>query len=314
MAGKKKAEKENKAQIRREKKAQRKEIHLEEYDDSNELNNQLLGLDLSLKIIPGDGNCLFRALGDQLDGNIHEHMLHRQDVVQFMTDNRDDFEPFVEDDISFDEHIRNLSESGTFGGNDSIVAFSRLHDLTVVIHQLNKPLWQVHSEGVNRNKELHISYHNGDHYNSVRKSDDVNGTGPGNVHLSRLHRKSSSHNVVASSNPYENDDNEESGDEKSSKTPNFEASSKQNADQRRNVDLWSQNGTGSRILGNQMIESCDRSNVPQPARKLSARQQKDLKRKQRRLEKHTVKKSPSAQDLEENVELELTTNLQTLTI
>ena len=56
---------------------------------------------------------------------------------------RDDFEPFVEDDISFDDHVSSLSEQGTFGGNDAIVAWARLHLCTVVIHQLNKPLWQV---------------------------------------------------------------------------------------------------------------------------------------------------------------------------
>ena len=59
---------------------------------------------------------------------------------------RDDFEPFVEDDISFDDHLSSLSEQGTFGGNDAIVAWARLHQCTVVIHQLNKPLWQVSFE------------------------------------------------------------------------------------------------------------------------------------------------------------------------
>ena len=61
---------------------------------------------------------------------------------------RDDFEPFVEDDISFDDHVSSLSEQGTFGGNDAIVAWARLHLCTVVIHQLNKPLWQVRPEKI----------------------------------------------------------------------------------------------------------------------------------------------------------------------
>ena len=94
---------------------------------------------------------------------------------------RDDFEPFVEDDMSFDDHLSSLSEQGTFGGNDAIVAWARLHQCTVAIHQLNKPLWQVavecdiihnatfqiHGErgGTPGGWEVHISYHNGDHYN-----------------------------------------------------------------------------------------------------------------------------------------------------
>ena len=59
---------------------------------------------------------------------------------------------------------------GTYGGNDSIVAFSRLRGVTVVIHQLNEPMWRVDGgNGGGSERELHISYHNGDHYNSVRR-------------------------------------------------------------------------------------------------------------------------------------------------
>lgn len=149
------------------------------FDDFLSLNNQLSCLGLSLKQIPGDGNCLFRALGDQLDGSAQDHMEHRASVVQYMRQHRDDFEPFVEDDISFDSHLASLADQGTFGGNDSIVAFARLHCCTVVIHQLNKPLWQIHGgrNGSPGSQEVHISYHNGDHYNSVRRIGDM-GEGP----------------------------------------------------------------------------------------------------------------------------------------
>ena len=101
-----------------------------------------------------------------------------------MRQHRDDFEPFVEDDISFDNHLASLAENGTFGGNDSIVAFARLHDVTVVIHQLNKPLWQIHGGvgGSPGTQEVHISYHNGDHYNSVRRMGD-HGNTPARIRL-----------------------------------------------------------------------------------------------------------------------------------
>ena len=119
----------------------------------------------------GDGNCLFRSLCDQLDGTPHDHLFHRADVVRFMRNHRDDFKDFVVDDISFDSHLSRLAISGTYADNDSIVAFARKHNLTVVIHQLNKPLWQIHggAGGVPGSAEVHISYHNGNHYNSVRR-------------------------------------------------------------------------------------------------------------------------------------------------
>lgn len=174
---KKRVEREIRAAHRRNKKE--RQAGGGEFDDFLSLNNQLGTLGLSLKQIPGDGNCMFRALGDQLDGSDQDHMGHRGAVVQYMRQHRSDFEPFVEDDISFDSHLSSLSENGTFGGNDSIVAFARLHDCTVVIHQLNKPLWQIHGgrNGSPGKHEVHISYHNGDHYNSVRRIGDL-GPGP----------------------------------------------------------------------------------------------------------------------------------------
>ena len=174
-----------------------------EFDDFSSLNTQLGTIGLTLKQIPGDGNCLFRALGDQLYGNSNDHLLHRTQVVTYMRQHRDDFEPFVEDDISFDAHLSSLAENGTFAGNDSIVAFARKHNLTVVIHQLNKPLWQIHggkwsnslferfcskpfdlqgSGGSPGESEVHISYHNGDHYNSVRRIGDC-GSAPSKLRL-----------------------------------------------------------------------------------------------------------------------------------
>ena len=39
--------------------------------------------------------------------------------------------------------VSNLSQAGTFAGNDAIVAFARSQQVKVVIHQLNAPLWEV---------------------------------------------------------------------------------------------------------------------------------------------------------------------------
>jgi len=68
---------------------------------------------LPLFLVEGDGNCLFRALGDQGDGGQGEHARHRAEVVRYMRDHRDDFEPFVEDDLSWEEHLGSLGEVET---------------------------------------------------------------------------------------------------------------------------------------------------------------------------------------------------------
>ncbi|NXF34043.1 OTUD3 protein, partial [Nyctibius bracteatus] len=136
------------------------------------LARQLRALGLKLREVPGDGNCLFRALGDQLEGHSRNHLRHRQETVDYMIKQREDFEPFVEDDVPFEKHVTNLAKPGTFAGNDAIVAFARNNQINVVIHQLNAPLWQIQGTDKNNARELHIAYRYGEHYDSVRRIDD----------------------------------------------------------------------------------------------------------------------------------------------
>ncbi|XP_057895522.1 OTU domain-containing protein 3 [Melospiza georgiana] len=136
------------------------------------LARQLRALGLKLREVPGDGNCLFRALGDQLEGHSRNHLRHRQETVQFMVRQRADFEPFVEDDVPFDKHVANLAKPGTFAGNDAIVAFARNNQMNVVIHQLDTPLWQIRGTDRGGARELHIAYRHGEHYDSVRRLSD----------------------------------------------------------------------------------------------------------------------------------------------
>lgn len=153
-------------------------------DDENftSFKDQLKAMGLTLREIQGDGNCLFRALNDQLEGHTRNHLKYRFETVQYMKEHRNDFEPFVEDDVPFDQHLHNLGQPGTYAGNDAIVAFAKLRELVIVIHQLNTPLWQVKGTDKPNATELHLSYHNGDHYNSVRKIGD-NTQGPASIRL-----------------------------------------------------------------------------------------------------------------------------------
>ncbi|XP_031142309.1 OTU domain-containing protein 3 isoform X3 [Sander lucioperca] len=130
-------------------------------------------------------NCLFRALGDQLEGHSRGHLRLRQETVQYMMSHRQDFEPFVEDDIPFAQHLSNLSQPGTFAGNDAIVAFARSQQVKVVIHQLNTPLWEINGAEKQVCRELHIAYRYGDHYDSVRRTGD-NSENPAQLRIENL--------------------------------------------------------------------------------------------------------------------------------
>lgn len=83
-----------------------------------------------------DGNCLFRSLSDQLYydyGNNHEEV--RSDVCDYMEEYKDDFKHFLvhdeedddEDAADFETYVRNMRESGEWGGNLELVAAARLY-------------------------------------------------------------------------------------------------------------------------------------------------------------------------------------------
>ncbi|XP_017343149.1 OTU domain-containing protein 3 [Ictalurus punctatus] len=157
----------------------------EEGEEFVSFSNQLKALGLKLREVPGDGNCLFRALADQLEGHSRGHLRLRQETVQYMTSHRKDFEPFVEDDVPFTKHVSDLAEPGTFAGNDAIVAFARSQQVKVVIHQLNAPLWEINGSEKPLCQELHIAYRYGDHYDSVRQIAD-NSESPACLRIANL--------------------------------------------------------------------------------------------------------------------------------
>jgi OTU domain-containing protein 3 len=63
-----------------------------------QLEQELARLQLRVERCTADGNCFFRALCRQLDGDEGGHAALRGRVVDFVLEHADDFAPFVEDD------------------------------------------------------------------------------------------------------------------------------------------------------------------------------------------------------------------------
>ena len=61
---------------------------------------------------PGDGNCLFRALADQLWGSPNGHLTLRAEVCDWMEGRKERYEGFVDEDRSFDTHIKSMRIPG----------------------------------------------------------------------------------------------------------------------------------------------------------------------------------------------------------
>ncbi|KAG8066639.1 hypothetical protein GUJ93_ZPchr0004g39367 [Zizania palustris] len=129
-----------------------------------------------LKIIQvsADGNCFFRAMADQLDGDEEEHTKYRAMVVQYIKEHRVKFEPFVEYDVPFEDYCDAMQKNGTWAGHMELHAASLLTGRNICIHTLNSPRLYINnfSGPEAASSMIHLSYHRGEHYNSVRLRDD----------------------------------------------------------------------------------------------------------------------------------------------
>ncbi|KAI5684525.1 hypothetical protein M9H77_05753 [Catharanthus roseus] len=140
--------------------------------DISEFRAQLDALGLKVIQITADGNCFFRALADQLEGNEEEHEKYRKMVVQFIMKNREMFEPFIEDEVPFDEYCGSMEKDGTWAGHMELQAASLVTRSNICIHRHMSPRWYIRNFDNHEAKMIHLSYHDGEHYNSVRSKED----------------------------------------------------------------------------------------------------------------------------------------------
>ncbi|CAL8084415.1 unnamed protein product [Calicophoron daubneyi] len=157
------------------------DYYLENDINAPEFRQQLNNIGLDLREIPADGNCLFGALSDQLTGTYANHLRIRHQAVDYIIDHRADFEPFFDGAYQITE-LRGL---GVEGGQECIVAAARCFNVYIIIHQLHQSPWIAgtpdDASGVQ--PQLHIAYHNGEHYSSVRVFGDESNT-PANIRIS----------------------------------------------------------------------------------------------------------------------------------
>ncbi|KAK9328210.1 NADP-dependent oxidoreductase domain-containing protein [Lipomyces starkeyi] len=154
--------------------------------------------------ITGDGNCLFRALSDQLYGSPESHTHLRTEVVQFLRDNKTQFISFLPaagayhgssgvsrksarravngsssdrqpTEKKWESYLETMSKDGVYGDNLEIVAFAKRFNVDVKIH-LADFAYVVSGESSNEDngilrQVLHIAYHQWEHYSSIRNVD-----------------------------------------------------------------------------------------------------------------------------------------------
>jgi hypothetical protein len=141
--------------------------HKNQFEDDNsmELTRQLHELGLKMLDIDGDGNCMFRAISDQLFGVVDNHLEIRKKICEHILKNVDLYQVFVEE--SFSGYCDRMGKPGVYGGNLELVAASRVFKVGIAIHQAAQEIWFI-SDNPNHDRVIHLAYHSWEHYSSIR--------------------------------------------------------------------------------------------------------------------------------------------------
>ena len=81
-------------------------------ENSQLLNDQLRAMGLYAAPTLGDGNCLFRALSDQLYGTPAYHLRLREEICNWIASHKQRYAPFVDDERGLDVHLECMRQPG----------------------------------------------------------------------------------------------------------------------------------------------------------------------------------------------------------
>uniref|UniRef100_A0A3P9BP77 ubiquitinyl hydrolase 1 n=1 Tax=Maylandia zebra TaxID=106582 RepID=A0A3P9BP77_9CICH len=128
------------------------------------MDDYLKSIGLHRKKIAKDGSCLFRAVAEQV---LHCQSLHtkvRAKCVEFLKQNRDTYEAFIEGD--FEDYLCKLQDPQQWVGEVEINALAAMYKRDFLIFQEpGKPA--VNITGNNFKDKVQLCFLNGNHYDSV---------------------------------------------------------------------------------------------------------------------------------------------------
>jgi len=117
--------------------------------------------------MPPDGNCLFHSVADQVYGDHNFHDVVRKLCLDYMEKEKNHFSQFVTQDIS--EYIGRKRQPGVHGNHLELQAITEIYQRPVEIYAIDEnPLNIFQGNYEVENPPIMLSYHYGNHYNSVR--------------------------------------------------------------------------------------------------------------------------------------------------
>lgn len=157
---------------------------------------------LAIRDVSNDGNCFFRAVSDQLYGTEEYHMKLRERACDYLLAHKDHYQCFVDDEQSFDDYVADMRADGVWADNLELQAISMVYNVNIRVHQSGKPSYDIRNHLGRNSRAIHISYHFGEHYASVRPLLTANFNVPAQhqpLPVSRASSASSGHDSRSSS-------------------------------------------------------------------------------------------------------------------
>ncbi|XP_028756791.1 OTU domain-containing protein 5-B [Neltuma alba] len=119
-----------------------------------------------VKRMAGDGNCLFRAVADQVYGDPELYDLTRQMCMDYMERERDHFSQFITE--GFTSYCKRKRRDKVYGNNVEIQAMCEMYNRPIHIYSYSTEPLNIFQGSYNTDTPpIRLSYHQGNHYNSL---------------------------------------------------------------------------------------------------------------------------------------------------
>lgn len=119
-----------------------------------------------VKRMSEDGNCLFRAVADQVYGDSELYDLVRQMSVDYMERERDHFSQFITE--GFTSYCKRKRRDKVYGNNVEIQAMCEMYNRPIHIYSYStEPINTFHGSYDTDTPPVRLSFHHGNHYNSL---------------------------------------------------------------------------------------------------------------------------------------------------
>ena len=120
-----------------------------------------------------DGNCLFRAVADQVYCDHKLHSSVRKLCANHMQEEEKYFSEFIHEPIDYTKYISDLRKDGAWGGNYEIIALSHIFKRSVEVYENSEDprMFEFPNNQGNNIPPIRLFYRN-NHYASIR-SDEV---------------------------------------------------------------------------------------------------------------------------------------------